>query len=424
MSSSNLWYRSSVVVIVSLCTACHQAASVTPPAAIGKASVGGEASVKLDSGTPDARRVQQSTQVERSHMAPGSPNVGFSSKGTHETIPLKDYGKWIGEGRRRHQSKDYLGAVEAFAKALVARPNASEALVEMGWAAYLAEDLELAERSTRAALGVPNDSSLRGAALYNLGVILERVGKPNAAVQSLKESFQTQPSTAAREHLTRLDPVAADEMLAIRAVLLKFPFPTLDCPTDARRCLAPDRPADWRRMRVGISKLDPRPPYERIGLMSVERIDFGDYSLAIRTAAGWYTKQLFFEAASGSLRGSGKIESIKYQDVISGAPSEIVATYSYWQFTGDLIPGEELEKVSGRAIVICGMGANQVPACTEPIELESTTQKGGGESQTTYRLRVTLAAPDAIELTPVDGNPPDTVFAMLGRRRIIMPQAQ
>ena len=380
--------------------------------------------MKLDSGTPDARRVQRSTKVERSHTTRGSSNVGSSSEGTRETIPLKDYGKWLGEGRRRLQSKDYLGAVEAFGKALIARPRAPEALVEMGWAAYLAQDLELAEHSTRAALEVANGSSLRGTALCNLGLILERAGKASEAIQSFKASFQTQPSTAAREHLTRLDPIATEEILAIRAISLNHPLPSLDCPTDARCCQAPDRAADWRRMRVGVTKLDPRPPYQRIGLFSVERIDFGDYSLAIRTAGGWYTKQLYYEAVSGALLGSGEIESINYQDVISGAPREVVATYRYSHATGDAIAPEDHEEVSGRSIVICGMSADQVPACTDPIDLELTSQKGAGGEQTTYRLRATFSAPDTIELTQVDGNPPDTVLALLGRRRIIMPQAQ
>jgi len=359
------------------------------------------------------------------HIATGSTSKGSSSSVTHESIPLKDYGKWLDEGERRSQRKDYPGALEAFGKALLARPNAPKALVEMGWVAYLAQDLDLAERSTRAVQDVTHDSSLRGAALYNLGVILERAGKPSAAVQSFKDSFQTQPSIAAREQLTRLDPAAAEEILAIRAVSLKFPFPTLDCPTDARRCEIPDRPADWRKMRVGISKLDRQPPYKRIGLMRVETVDyFGTHSLAIRTTAGWYTKSLFSEAIYGPSPGSGKIESLKFEEVISGAPSEIVATYTYSHTSGELTPPEERENVSGRAIVICGMGADQVPACTEPIDLESTSQIGERGELTTYRLRVTFAAPDSIELVQVDGNPPDTVLAVLGRRRIIMPQAR
>ena len=126
-------------------------------------------------GTPQSNGGPSPALVVSTATALSASSADASQSPPAESISPKEYGKWFGEGRRQHQRKDYSAAIEAYKKALLARPNAAEALAELGWAAYFARDLTLAESSTRAALkaALESDKPLRGAALYNLGVVLE-----------------------------------------------------------------------------------------------------------------------------------------------------------------------------------------------------------------------------------------------------------
>ncbi len=78
-----------------------------------------------------------------------------------------DFPAWLARGRKFLQAKQYGPAVVALARAVALRPGDPAALPELGWAAFLANDLAQAETVTAQALqATAVDSELRAAALY------------------------------------------------------------------------------------------------------------------------------------------------------------------------------------------------------------------------------------------------------------------
>ncbi|MCA9541328.1 MAG: hypothetical protein KC620_20645, partial [Myxococcales bacterium] len=106
----------------------------------------------------------------------------------------KDFRAAIAEGRTRQKAEDYPAALAAFARALRILPDDPRALQEHGWAAFKAGNLDLAERSTRAAIARTVDAKLLGAAWYNMGRILEA-----QAISAYKRSLAVRANTTVRE---------------------------------------------------------------------------------------------------------------------------------------------------------------------------------------------------------------------------------
>jgi len=341
-------------------------------------------------------------------------------------IAPKEYDRWIAQGRRLHQRKDYLGAAEAFQKAHSARPTDADALAELGWSAYFANDFVLAESATRAALETAGiyDKSLRGAALYNLGRILEATHRKAEATQAYSDSFALRPSTAARARLTALDSMAAEAALALRGERLTGPSASLMslCKGDQQdtHCEIPNN-GDDAAQTGGPQSLTARPPYRDVKIASAMVGPYVNHMLAIRTAAGWYVYGMFStnRAVTGMSTSRAEIESLGYRDVVAGPPSEIVVTYVLWSASGGSSPDRGESSTEERAMFICGLDMHQVPACTSPITLEYSAQTGD-EVHDAYTLGASFVPPDSMELTLDEGKASDSVRALLGKHRIVL----
>ncbi|MBN1612745.1 MAG: hypothetical protein JW940_39345 [Polyangiaceae bacterium] len=340
-------------------------------------------------------------------------------------IPGKDYDRWLAQGRRQHQHKDYAGAVASFRKAYSARPGDAGALAELGYAAYFAKDLDLAETATRAALGHAGiyQNELRGAALYNLGLILEASGRKTEAILSYSESFLQRPSTAAKTRLTALDPVASESVLAFRGHSLHGPIPTLFelCrDPEVTLCSIPDAPEGFEPLLAGPSSLPPQPPYRDIRVVGTRSGPFGSHALAIRTSAGWYTHGLFGTnmAVTGASSSGAEIKSLRYENVVGGKPSEIVLSYEFSSASGGASPDRGNSSSTEFAMLICGLDRRAAPVCLDPLVLESRRYVGE-EEVSTYRLSAHFVAPGWVEIAHEEGKLPDSWRAQLGRHRMV-----
>jgi hypothetical protein len=100
---------------------------------------------------------------------------------------------------------------------------------------------------------------------------------------------------------------------------------------------------------VGEGKLGARLPYLGIGILGVENGPFGEYSLAIHTAAGWHTRSLYRTsmAVSGAWTGNESIVSLEYKEVIEGGPTEVALMYTYSGAFGGSIAPKDHEEISG-----------------------------------------------------------------------------
>ena len=102
-------------------------------------------------------------------------------------------------------------------------------LAEAGFTAFQHKDLVTAEKLTRDAIAkAPNDEDVRGAALYNLGQILEAKQDKPGATQAYKDSLAIRKNGIVRDALRALDPAAADASDTYAPKAMQGPFDTMD----------------------------------------------------------------------------------------------------------------------------------------------------------------------------------------------------
>jgi len=143
-------------------------------------------------------------------LAPAKPTakekaaLAFDADGARGQVG--EFRKELDRGRAAVRAKRYPAGITALQAALKIDPNHPSALAELGWAAFLSGDLELAERSTLRAIdsSVAKDRT-RGAALYNLGRIHEERGDKNAAVTAYNRSLRLRTNGVVTERLAELE---------------------------------------------------------------------------------------------------------------------------------------------------------------------------------------------------------------------------
>src|SRR5262245_814636 len=104
------------------------------------------------------------------------------------------------------KQQKYFPAIEQFAAALEAVPNEPVALQEMGWAAFLAGDMNTADSASRGAIDFAGeDAKVKAAAHYTLGRVAEKQGDRAAAIRAGKEALRLHPDPAVRRWLDELE---------------------------------------------------------------------------------------------------------------------------------------------------------------------------------------------------------------------------
>jgi tetratricopeptide (TPR) repeat protein len=110
----------------------------------------------------------------------------------------------------------------------LADDNNARKLVEDGWRAYKKHDLDRAEQLTRQALVGVGDYDVKGAALYNLGRVLEDRNDKAGAIAAYRESLGVRRNATVRTRLATLDAAAAASFDAFIPRPLQGPFANLE----------------------------------------------------------------------------------------------------------------------------------------------------------------------------------------------------
>lgn len=120
----------------------------------------------------------------------------------------------LNEGRALTKKGDHAGGIVKYREALEIDASDVSVLGELGWAAYLAGDLELAHRTTVQALKFVRDDGRRGMLLYNLGRIEEDREQLAAAIDHYRASLAARPGNKTVEaRLSKLE--ATQDAMAI-----------------------------------------------------------------------------------------------------------------------------------------------------------------------------------------------------------------
>jgi hypothetical protein len=205
------------------------------------------------------------------------------------------YDAALRKGRQLQGKKQWAEAIRAFQACVAIAPDDAACAGELGWTAYLAKDLVLAESATRQALAGTGSPALRGAALYNLGLIEEAKRDQPAAIAAYRESLQVRPNGVVRAALAKLAPDVAAAFDPFKPVALAGPFSSIEayCATTPKTtpeeytcsCGADDTKAAARTLPPGILQVES--VTRGCGAAATESGQT-DYGIAVKVASGWY----------------------------------------------------------------------------------------------------------------------------------------
>ncbi len=117
----------------------------------------------------------------------------------------------LNEGRSLTQSGDHAAGMAKYRQALEIDPADPSALAELGWAAFLAGELDEAREHTARALRLADDAKQQGMLHYNLGRVAEARGETEAAVDAYVRSLQLRDNGTVRKRLVALTGQAPPE---------------------------------------------------------------------------------------------------------------------------------------------------------------------------------------------------------------------
>jgi tetratricopeptide (TPR) repeat protein len=105
------------------------------------------------------------------------------------------------EGRKATLAKEYEEARTAFTRCIDVSKANGRAISERGYAAMLANQLELAEADFDDARRLTTDSKLLAQIWFNIGLVREKHGEIDNALVAFSQSYQLSPSKAAKDHM-------------------------------------------------------------------------------------------------------------------------------------------------------------------------------------------------------------------------------
>jgi len=132
------------------------------------------------------------------------------------------------EAKQKSSKRAHAESATAWERVAALQPSMMKALVEAGYEALQAGDLDRAERLTKKALGFAVEPRLRGAGEYNLAIVAEKRGDKPGAIAAYQRSLAARHTRAAREALGKLDPAAAAAADPVRPKPLDGPYKTLE----------------------------------------------------------------------------------------------------------------------------------------------------------------------------------------------------
>jgi tetratricopeptide (TPR) repeat protein len=288
----------------------------------------------------------------------------------------------LAAGRTAVKEKKYAEGILAFTAALKLDPNHAAALAELGWAAYLAGDLDAARRHTEQAIAGDASDRTRGAALYNLGRILEDRNDKDGAAAAYQRSLGLRPNEVVQKRLTDLTTAGADAT-GHDCDLESHPGRP---PQDLCAALVAGMPVDdlYSRHECDAEATEPGEvvvdaagtpaggePTTKIALevaggIKVAHFDIHHWLesggsedvtyLAVLYADRWFVTSLgsAYNPGVGYIGESFTVEAIEARDLVPGGRPELVLTLGHDRHDGDY-GDNTTEGTSARMVAVLGL---------------------------------------------------------------------
>ena len=120
----------------------------------------------------------------------------------------------LNEGRALVKKGEHAAGIAKYREVLAIDGSDPTALAELGWAAFLANDLELAASATEHALRFSRTAKQRGMLQYNLGRVFEARGDTEGARELYLRSLAARPNETVQARLAAIEAPAKSSMAA------------------------------------------------------------------------------------------------------------------------------------------------------------------------------------------------------------------
>lgn len=255
------------------------------------------------------------------------------------------------QGRDLVQAKKYEAGMAAFERALAIEPNDPRLLSEIGWAAFLAGDLERAEQANRDSVRFATDPNIQGASLYNLGRVAEARDQPNVAARYYMRSLAVRANDTVTARLEKLTDQGADpEAVQHEGVqLTECAFVSVPGDTPLEVCQAIAAGASGEEASCDASAFDTKTG--RIERLEIDdetltqaalfsyQARFTDYWVAALEVDGqWHATPLFWVYNPGAFGIFEDLEGLdmRARQLVPGGAPELVITYTHTRHDTDM----------------------------------------------------------------------------------------
>jgi len=339
------------------------------------------------------------------------------------------------KGRDLQAAKKYPEAIAAFEESLKVQPDDPTVLGELGWTAYLMKDYAKAKDATQKAIAHQAAPNIRGATLYNLGLIDEAQGDTAGAAAAYAESLRARPNKTVRAALKKLDPKAAEAFDPYLPAPLAGPFASIDayCKTlPAKRTTPYEGTSDCKCYDIPDASRKVAAPFEKVTFFrrgcdlsqnddGEAQYGFFEYKLAVKVASGWFVETLGDQFLIGHGGEMFKIDSVK-APALTSAPS-VAVSYRIQGSYSHKIQANDWDRTE---LVLIGIGASGNPSGTPPIllkKLETNEYENSGPIRA-YDIALDLAwGADTLTVTAKKSAGLDAATSgdLIGVHRIAFP---
>jgi tetratricopeptide (TPR) repeat protein len=344
--------------------------------------------------TPDAKGADakpSEPDVKPADAKPATPDA--SSRKTlsaeHAKQLRKTFRTKLDEGRAKTKAGQYRDGIALYDEALAIEPSNPAALAELGWAAFQAEQLELAQGATTRALLYSRKSEQQGMILYNLGRIAEARGDDAAALAHYRDSLARRDNETVKKHLDAL--LAKAELAPARPGLARIAerAASLDAAcSDLVRDRCDDVFTFDGQCACSVAQGDEASGYALVQLGEAGAAENAVWFPALRTSAGWTVFEavawLYNPGAFGIFE-EGKWAEPETRDLLPGGDPEWVLRFEKSRSDSDM-GLNEFETEDLALTLVCAREGEQA-WCTEPLLLASSYSRevefldGDGEGE-------------------------------------------
>lgn len=280
----------------------------------------------------------------------------------------------LDEGRAKTKAGQYQDGIALYNEALAVEPSNPAALAELGWAAFQAEQLDLAQGATTRALLYSRKSEQQGMILYNLGRIAEARGDHAAALAHYRDSLARRANETVQKHLDAL--LAKAEVAPAHAGLARLATGVASL---AAVCsdLVRDRCGDVftfdGQCACSVTQGDEAGGYALVQVGEADAVENAMWFPAVRTSAGWTVFESvawIYNPGAFGIFEEGTWATPETRDLLPGGDPEWVLRFEKSRSDSDM-GINEFETEDLAMTLVCAREGEQA-WCTEPLLLASS----------------------------------------------------